>query len=208
VRSITARRNLNFYPAHMPWGLKRWHGRHDLHFITFSCYGRQPLLALAQRRDLFLEVLERVRRRYSWVVMGYVVMPEHVHLLVSEPLQRPLSIAIQALKLGFARRVIGGRRRQHPSELIECGPHRIWKARYYDFNVCTTDKRVEKLRYIHRNPVKRGLVEAPQQWRWSSFRTYAYQEKGPVGINQWSVPKLKSIERTGFPNVMHRTRPA
>jgi len=131
----------------MPWGLERWHGGHDLHFITFSCYGSQPLLATAQRRDLFLEVLERVRRRYSWVVLAYVVMPEHVHLLVSEPAERPLSTAIQALKLGFARRVIGKRRRQHPNELIECGPQRIWQARCYDFNVCTEDKRVEKLRY-------------------------------------------------------------
>ena len=62
---------------------------------------------------------------------------------------------------------------------------RIWQARYHDFNVCTADKRVEKLRYIHRNPVKRGLVGAPELWRWSSFRAYAYQEKGPVGLNQW-----------------------
>ncbi len=164
----------------MPWGLERWHGGHDLHFITFSCYDSQPLLETAQRRDLFLEVLERVRRRYSWVVLGYVVMLEHVHLLVSEPAQRPLSTAIQALKLGFARRVIGERSRQHPSEVVESGPQRIWQARYYDFNVSTAEKRVEKLRYIHRNPVKRGLVEAPELWRWSSFRAYAYQEKGPV----------------------------
>jgi putative transposase len=132
-------------------------------------------------------------------VLAYVVMPEHVHLLVSEPAEGPLSIAMQALKPGFARRVIGWRRRQHPSELIECGPQRIWQARYYDFNVCTADKRVEKVRYIHRNPVRRGLVEAPELWRWSSFRAYTYQEKGPVGINQWSVPKLKTIEPTSFP---------
>jgi REP-associated tyrosine transposase len=64
---------------------------------------------------------------------------------------------------------------------------------------CTADKRVEKLRYIHRNPVKRGLVEAPELWRWSSFRAYAYQEKGPVGLNKWGVPKLKSIEQRSFP---------
>jgi len=181
----------------MPWGLERWHGGHDLHFITFSCYDSQALLATAQRRDLFLEVLERVRRRYSWVVLAYVVMPEHVHLMVSEPTGRPLSIAMQALKLGFARRVLGERRRS--AERIECGPQRIWQARYYDFNVCTAEKRVEKLRYIHRNPVRRGLVEAPEQWRWSSFRAYAFQEKGPVGINQWGVPELKPIEPTTFP---------
>jgi putative transposase len=183
----------------MPWGLERWHGGHDLHFITFSCHGRQALLATPQRRDLLLEVLEQVRRRYRWAVLAYVVMPEHVHLLVGEPPERPLSTAIQALKLGFARRVMGEWRRQHRSELIEPGPQYIWQARYYDFNVCTTEKRIEKLRYIHRNPVKRGLVQAPELWRWSSFRAYVYQEEGPVGINQWSVPKLETIAPTTFP---------
>ena len=68
----------------MPWGLERWHGGHDLHFLTFSCYRRQPWLASAPRRDLFVKVLEQVRQRYQWVVVGYVVMPEHIHLLVSE----------------------------------------------------------------------------------------------------------------------------
>jgi putative transposase len=79
----------------MPWGLERWHGGHDLHFITFSCYGRQPLLSSAHRCELFLKVLEEVRRRYQWVVIGYVVTPEHVHLLVSEPQRRPLATATQ-----------------------------------------------------------------------------------------------------------------
>jgi Transposase IS200 like len=69
----------------MPWGLERWHGGHDLHFLTFSCYRRQPWLASVSRRDLFVKVLEQARQRYQWVVVGYVVMPEHIHLLVSEP---------------------------------------------------------------------------------------------------------------------------
>jgi len=55
------------------------------------------------------------------------------------------------------------------------------------------------LRWVGWKPVKRGLVEAPELWRWSSFRAYAYQEKGPVGINDWGVPKLKSIKPTSFP---------
>jgi len=76
---------------------------------------------------------------------------------------------------------------------------RVWQTRYYDFNVCTAHKRVEKLRYIHRNPVKRGLVEAPELWRWSSFRAYAYQEKGPIRLNEWSGHKLKFREVTTFP---------
>ena len=59
----------------MPSGLERWHGGHNLHFLTFSCYRRQRLLGSARRRDLLLKVLEQVRRRYGWVVLGYVVMP-------------------------------------------------------------------------------------------------------------------------------------
>jgi putative transposase len=68
----------------------------------------------------------------------------------------------------------------------------FWQRRFYDFNVWSARKRVEKLRYIHRNPVKRGLVETPDQWRWSSFRFYACGETGLVTLNDWSVLKTKS----------------
>jgi putative transposase len=67
----------------------------------------------------------------------------------------------------------------------------VWQRRFYDFNVWTEHKRIEKLRYMHRNPVKRGLVEEPDQWVWSSFRSYAYGEVGPVRINQCDVLKMK-----------------
>ena len=159
-------------------------------------------MASAPRRDLFVKVLEQVRQRYQWVVVGYVVMPEHIHLLVSEPPQRALLTAIQALKLGFARRVLAEQRRRRrtaPTDLFEHSVERVWQTRYYDFNVCTAHKRVEKLRYMHRNPAKRGLVEAPEQWRWSSFRAYAYQENGAVRLNEWSAYKLKFHEVTTFP---------
>jgi REP element-mobilizing transposase RayT len=60
----------------------------------------------------------------------------------------------------------------------------FWQARFYDFNVWTTHKRVEKLRYMHRNPVKRDLVISPEQWRWSSYRFYLLDEAGPVRVNE------------------------
>ncbi len=91
----------------MPRNLKRYYGADHLHFITCSCYQRRPLLGSATRRDLFLEVLEQMRQRYGFVVLGFVVMPEHVHLLISEPELGNPSIAMQAVKLGFARKVIG-----------------------------------------------------------------------------------------------------
>src|SRR5271155_3260564 len=69
----------------MPRGLHRSYGAHHLHFITCSCYRRLPLLRSARSRDRFLSVLDQTRKRYRFVVVGYVVMPEHIHLLLSEP---------------------------------------------------------------------------------------------------------------------------
>jgi len=70
----------------MPWGLKRYYGTGSFHFITRGCYRREPLLANPSRRDLALAALELMRVRYRFAVIGYVLMPKHVHLLISEPL--------------------------------------------------------------------------------------------------------------------------
>jgi hypothetical protein len=71
------------------------------------------------------------------------------------------------------------------------GPRHFWQARFYDFNVWTEKKRIEKLRYIHRNPVARGLVASPEQWRWSSFRWHSCGEIGPVRINDTNILVMK-----------------
>jgi putative transposase len=155
----------------MPLGLKRYQQEGDDHFITFSCCRREAYLAAAGAKDTFLDSLELTRRHYCFEVLGYVVMPEHVHLLVSEPLNHevPLSKALQALKISVAMR-------------LHARP--FWQRRYYDFNVFTHNKRVEKLKYMHRNPVKRGLVEKPEDWLWSSYRYYYLDEAGPVQITR------------------------
>ena len=193
----------------MPNHPHRFYGGRDLHFLTFSCYQRRPLFVDAKRCDLFLHVLEHTRRRYRLVILGYVVMPEHVHLLVSEPQKATLSTAVQALKLGFVRKLEDPtvRRSRNSGEASiptsrkggetwgipvfddseSTATHRFWQTRFYDFNVWTEKKRIEKLRYIHRNPVKRGLVESPEQWPWSSFRWYSSREEGPVRINDTDI---------------------
>jgi REP element-mobilizing transposase RayT len=86
----------------VPENLKRYYGASDLHFITCSCYQRQPILGTPQRRDLFLSVLEQMRQAYRFVVLGYVAMPEHFHLLLSEPQLGAPSTVLQAVKIGFA----------------------------------------------------------------------------------------------------------
>jgi len=172
----------------------RYYGTHDSHYITCSCYRRQPWLASPQRRDLFLKVVETVRQRYDFVVIGYVVMPDHIHLLISEPERGDPSKVMQAIKQGFARRVLKAIRKRRVGgqrDLFAVGAVHVWQARFYDFNVHTARKRMEKLRYMHQNPVKCGLVQEPGQWPWSSYRSYAFGEPGAVRINQWGEAKMK-----------------
>jgi putative transposase len=167
---------------YMPWGLKRFQQANCLHFITFSCHHREPLLGTPRARDVFGQTLEQVRRWYDFYVCGYVVMPEHVHLLMSEPERGQLSLALQMLKQNVAREL----------RLPEGSP--FWQPRYYDFNVWSEAKRVEKLRYIHRNPVRRRLVQRPDDWRWSSFLHYATGVEGVVEIeSQWTARRRERM---------------
>ncbi|MDE3137162.1 MAG: transposase [Acidobacteriota bacterium] len=158
----------------MPRGLRRYYGRGDLHFLTFSCHRRLPLLGTATARNLFVDVLGKIRLRYSLLLVGYVVMPEHVHLLVSEPAGSTPSKVVQALK----QRVSRDLRDVGPSGGTSILPG-FWQPRFYDFNVRSSEKRREKLDYMHLNPVKRGLVKEPGEWAWSSYSCY---EKGQPGL--------------------------
>ena len=156
----------------MPTGLKRWQGGGDCHFVTFSCHDRQPYLTEPGACETFERVFERTRQRHGFRVYGYVLMPEHVHLLLSEPPKSPLATALKALK-------------QETAKQLKAGRERFWQPRYYDFNVFSEAKSTEKLKYIHRNPVTRGLVARPEDWPWSSFCHYVTGLPGTVEIESW-----------------------
>ncbi len=99
---------------------------------------------------------------------------------------------VQAVKLSFIQRLLRRAVGKYAQPTLwQNKPVHFWQRRFYDFNVNSPRKEIEKLRYIHRNPVKRGLVEKPDQWKWSSFRSYAYKEPGAVRINDWSVKPIK-----------------
>jgi len=87
----------------MPQNLKRYYGRGDLHFLTFSCYRRLPLLKTVRARNLFVKALGQIRERYKFRLVGYVVMPEHVHLLISESAKGTPSVVLKALKQRVSR---------------------------------------------------------------------------------------------------------
>src|SRR5215467_11241214 len=120
----------------MPSGLHRTYGAHHLHFITCSCYRRLPFLNTPRSRDCVLKILEKTRQRYRFVVVGYVVMPEHIHLLISEPEVGTPSTVMQVLKQCTARALLPKRKRRDPRkrELLEEQTRRaFWQARFYDF---------------------------------------------------------------------------
>lgn len=178
----------------MPPGLRRYHTYGNEHFLTFSCYQRKPYLDSDHARIIFEEELERLRQRHKFFVFAYVLMPEHVHLVVSEPKAYLLSTTLNVLKADTAKKLKGERKH-------------FWQARYYDFNVFTQRKMVEKIRYIHRNPVARGMVEKPEDWPWSSFRHWLTGEPGRVEIESHWTWDRREREQGLLPSVEVPTRP-
>jgi putative transposase len=165
--------------------LRRYYGLGDLHFVTFSCYRRRPFLGTRRARDRFVKILDEVRSRHKFHIVGYVVMPEHVHLLLSEPAKSNPSKVLQVLKQKVSRALRRKPRRSVPGQLSLVFPEAgieaaaFWQRRFYDFNVWSAKKVKEKLEYMHANPVQRKLVNHPKDWPWSSWSHY---EKGESGL--------------------------
>ena len=245
----------------MPRGLVRFHNSGQSHFITFSCRHRQPKFVNGAVYRLFEICLEDMRRRFPMRVYGNVVMPEHVHLLISEPERGTLADALHYLKLSFAKRLRGKHATQVSVQNRDANltqsqvsvqnrdanltqsqvsvqnrdanltqtqvsvqnrdanltqsqvsvqnrdanlGHKedsgsFWEKRYHDRNVRNAHEFSVKLRYLHRNPVKRGLVTEPGEWKWSSFRHYAYREIGIVEIESEWTARDREREKLGGP---------
>jgi len=130
----------------------------------------------------------------------------HVHLLFTEPKRGNPSLVLAALKQTFSHRLLREHRAKTGSQTdslwsTPVAVGHVWQRRFYDFVVFTEEKSVEKLRYMHRNPVQRGLVLKPEQWPWSSFRHYAYGEPGQfwsMRLEKRSFTSAKSPEPVGI----------
>ncbi len=159
----------------MPPRLKRYQHEGHLHFLTFSCYRRPTYLDDDPSRLCCEHLLEQCRRKHRFDIHGYVLMPNHVHLLLSEPEVRSLESILRVLKGEVSKHLKGDR-------------PQFWQRRYHGFNVFSEGKRIEKLKYLHRNPVERGLVARLEDWPWSSFRHYATGELGRVTLSSpWTA---------------------
>jgi putative transposase len=136
-----------------------------------------------------MKELGKVRDEYGFLLIGYVVMPNHVHLLISEPKRRTPSTVLQMLKQRVSKKMRKTRQPVPKSQMRIPFPKfgeelpQFWQPRFYDFNVYSQEKKKEKLEYMHANPVNRGLVKHPKDWPWSSFLFYVRDIPGLVPID-------------------------
>ena len=156
-----------------------------LHFITASTYRRVRLFDSPRFRARFIETLDQLRSEFDFRLVGYVLMPEHFHLLVRPSKAHSPSRIVGSLKQRTARYIIENLKESKepwcrrmlnkivlPETVHDESTYRVWQRRFYDFNVWSESKQLEKLQYMHGNPVKRRLVENPANWLWSSWRFY------------------------------------
>ena len=148
-------------------------------FVTFSCYHNYNLLISEFALDTFVKCLESTKQKYSFRLLGYVLMPNHVHVVIVPPNNVRLSRIISEIKSLSGRTILQNWRAKNYkilSRLLQSRDgqvrHAFWQRRYYDHNCRTTEKAIEKIKYCHKNPVRAGLVEKPEDWKWSSYRFY------------------------------------
>jgi putative transposase len=191
----------------MPSRLRRHDEFGQVHFLTISCFRRLQFFRHDAVKLSFIRAMEVTRGKHGVRWLGYVVMPEHVHVLalpqrLGSDQVTPISVVLHDLKQrsGHAgKEALREAWREHRSLGTKpldawatgIGPKPFWKPRAYDFNVVAEQKVSEKLEYMHRNPVTRGLVERPEQWRWSSYRFYELGDESLIRMDWDGVLPLK-----------------
>jgi putative transposase len=167
------------------------------HFLTYSCFQRLPLLSRDRSRGWVVEVVQEARQKFDFDLWAYVIMPEHVHLLIRPrqeqyqmerilaALKRPVSVRAKAYLVSTQNTAWLGRLtvREGQQEVF-----RFWQTGGgYDHNLWNDRPIVEVIDYIHANPVRRGLVKQPTDWIWSSARFWVGDLSGPLLMDSLDV---------------------
>jgi putative transposase len=172
----------------------------DAHCLTFSCFQRMPLFSRERSCTWMLQALELGRTRQLYDLWAYVVMPEHVHVVLWPRSEVAIASILTTVKQSVAKRALLWLRREAPEFLTrledrqpngECH-YRFWqRGGGYDRNVRTVADIYREIEYVHANPVRRGLVTAPGNWPWSSYRAWQTGEDWPMAIDRMSLPPLE-----------------
>ncbi len=164
------------------------------HELTFSCYKRLPLLSRDRSRWWLIEAIDRTRARLDYFVLCYVIMPEHVHLIIL-PKKADYNIPwfLKRVKQSVSRKAKTWLRENNPQWCTKLTISRegkkkelrFWQAGGgYDRNITSKRTLLTMIQYIHNNPVRRGLVSLPTEWKWSSAAWYVGIRNGPLVIDE------------------------
>jgi putative transposase len=178
--------------------LRHYYGLNHLHYLTASTYRRARLFDSERFRRHFVQTLHQLRVPLDFKILGYVLMPEHFHLLIWPGKRADPSRIVQSLKERTAIVILQNLRQNRqfpwcrrmlerltlPPTVHHHGPYRVWQRRFYDLNVWSEKKRLEKLNYMHANPVKRRLVSSPERWPWSSWRFYILEDDSILAMDR------------------------
>jgi len=151
------------------------------HFITFSCYRRQRILDDDQAKRVVIHFLAAQLKNQNGICMGFVIMPDHVHAMVQFNESDKLSVFMNQWKRRSSiqlKQLYKEKLTRYGAKIDLEGP--MWQPKYYGFNIYSESKYLEKLNYMHFNPVKSGLVDCPESWKFGSARFYLLGK--PVGV--------------------------
>ncbi|MFW6133548.1 MAG: REP-associated tyrosine transposase [Planctomycetota bacterium] len=178
---------------------KRWDVPYGAHYLTFSCYQQRPFLTRDRTRRWFLDALERARAKHGFHLWAGVIMPEHAHLVVWIPTEARISDILKSIKSSVSRRAMYRLRTNAPHQLAPFRhvlpdgriEHRFWQAGGGYERLLRSNRDVrEKIRYVHENPVRRGLVNRAEDWPWSGHRAYMHgcDEPEPISLDREHIP--------------------
>jgi len=180
---------------------KRYDVPGHAHYLTFSCFRRQPFLRGERACRWLAEAIGRARTAVPFDLWAYVFMPEHVHLLIRPRPAQGISGILKAIKQPVAVESLRFVKANEPgflprmAHVQSCGKtsHRFWqRGGGYDKNIWTDAEAHEKIAYIHANPVRRGLVEHPREWFWSSWRAWEEGVEKPLRVDRDTAPSMAS----------------
>ena len=162
-----------------------------VHYVTCVTFNRVPVFRSEERCSLFIEALSDTRAKDPFKLIGYVVMPDHIHLLAN-PIELNITKVVGRLKGRSAMKILKSCRAEDkvdvldrlalPRPLSSGQTHAVWLQDFSSIDIWSHKFIRQKLHYIHMNPVRAGLCDHPAKWRWSSYHAYFPHQTGNVPI--------------------------
>lgn len=156
-------------------------------FVTFICYRRHRYLDDSFARRTVIAELSSLREEHQIKILGYVIMPEHVHLVLWPPDEVRLGPVIGQLKGRISKKILSQHNRHGSVLKRNDGSPAVWQRRCYDHNCRLPKIVIEKINYCHNNPVTRRLSKTPDDWAWSSSRWYSAQGEVMLEIDGYEI---------------------